>query len=126
MVRFEEFTIMLQNFAQKKFAPQTDKYPTVCVPARNSIDESVTKIEIIGAEENLDGSVTLRPNRFRPEAGVRDRLRTALHETLDEVDDSQAKPAPAQSQNENQSSTRYAPWQCLQNLFELGEHLLIK
>ena len=67
---------------------------------RNALEEGVTKIEIIGAEEHTEGSVTLRPNRFRPEAGVRARLRTALHETLDDGEVT----TPAKS---SESGTRY-------------------
>ena len=43
------------------------------------------KVEIFGfAEEESEEPVTLRPNRFRPQAGIRNRLRNRLHEVLEE------------------------------------------
>jgi len=77
---------------------------------RNSIDDSSTKVEIVGAEETPEGSVvTLRPNRFRPEAGVRARLRTALHETLDDVEalEGETKAASPDKNDQTEPSTRY-------------------
>ena len=35
------------------------------------------------ADEEQDGPVTIRPNRFRPKAGIRERLRTNLQENLE-------------------------------------------
>jgi len=82
---------------------------------RNAIEEGVTKIEIIGAEDHTEGSVTLRPNRFRPEAGVRARLRTALHETLDEGEVT----TPAKN-SDSQSGARYTDCTCrLEHLWYL-------
>ncbi len=50
----------------------------------------------------------MRPNRFRPEAGVRDRLRTALHETLEDGSvDGVENQTPRAQNNEPQPSTRY-------------------
>lgn len=50
-------------------------------------ETGTTKIEIIGQTDVDDGeSVTLRPNRFKPQAGVRDRLRIALHEKLEDTE----------------------------------------
>ncbi len=55
---------------------------------RNSVEETgTTKIEIIGQTDADEGeSATLRPNRFKPQAGVRDRLRIALHEKLEDIE----------------------------------------
>ena len=49
------------------------------------------KFEVIGTvpgvsdgnEDKDDGPVTLRPNRFRPKAGIREQLRTILQEELE-------------------------------------------
>lgn len=45
-----------------------------------------TKVELFGFEDSdvTEEPVTLRPNRFRPEAGIRNRLRNRLHEVLEE------------------------------------------
>ena len=49
------------------------------------------KFEVIGTvpgvtsgnEDEDDGPVTIRPNRFRPQAGIREQLRTILQEELE-------------------------------------------
>ena len=48
------------------------------------------KFEVIGTvpgvsspEEDDDKPVTLRPNRFRPQSGIRERLRTTLERQLE-------------------------------------------
>ena len=48
------------------------------------------KFEVIGdvpgvssPEEDEDKPVTLRPNRFRPQSGIRERLRTTLERQLE-------------------------------------------
>ena len=55
-------------------------------------------MEIFGFEEESEEPVTLRPNRFRPQAGIRNRLRNRLHEVLEEeVDESDEDGGSAQS-----------------------------
>ena len=57
---------------------------------QSRVDES-DKFEVIGTvpgvsssgDEEEEGPVTLRPNRFRPKAGIRERLRTNLQENLE-------------------------------------------
>merc|ERR1711935_318595 len=46
-------------------------------------------------------SVTLRPNRFRPDAGTRNRLRNRLHEVLENSEDSNTDPS-----SDERTSTR--------------------
>ena len=59
---------------------------------RNGVTETEPPT-FIGLEEE-DGPVTLRPNRFRPQAGIRNRLRNRLHEVLEEEeDDDDEKPS---------------------------------
>ena len=43
-------------------------------------------MELFGFEDDVgtEEPVTLRPNRFRPEAGIRNRLRNRLHEVLED------------------------------------------
>ena len=47
--------------------------------------------------------VTLRPNRFRPDAGTRNRLRNRLHEVLENSEDSNTDPS-----SDERTSTRYS------------------
>ena len=57
------------------------------MPCRNV---EIEKFEVIGTvpgvsspEEDDDKPVTLRPNRFRPQSGIRERLRTTLERQLE-------------------------------------------
>ena len=53
-----------------------------------STETEPPKVEIFGfAEEESEEPVTLRPNRFRPQAGIRSRLRNRLHEVLEEEEE---------------------------------------
>ena len=58
--------------------------------SRNGVTSTETeapKVELIGfEEESTEESVTLRPNRFRPEAGIRNRLRNRLNQVLKDED----------------------------------------
>jgi hypothetical protein len=52
-----------------------------------STETETPKVELFGfEEESTEESVTLRPNRFRPEAGIRNRLRNRLNQVLKEED----------------------------------------
>jgi hypothetical protein len=52
-----------------------------------STETETPKVELFGfEEESTEEAVTLRPNRFRPEAGIRNRLRNRLNQVLKEED----------------------------------------
>jgi hypothetical protein len=71
---------------------------------RNGETETEPPI-IVESGVDEDGVVTLRPNRFRPEAGIRNRLRNRLHEVLEDEND---------STDNDSTRTRYASCVTLQ------------
>ena len=42
--------------------------------------------DVPGVNSETESPVTLRPNRFKPKAGVREKLRTVLQESLEDVE----------------------------------------
>ena len=75
---------------------------------RNSAETESPKVEILGFvdEESEEGPVTLRPNRFRPEAGIRKRLRSRLHEVLEDQETLDSESADRDNTKEQSTSTR--------------------
>lgn len=66
--------------------PQLWPTPLLLHDRNNDTEEKVEVIgEVPGVEEESAEPVTLRPNRFRPKAGIREKLRTVLQETLEEI-----------------------------------------
>ena len=71
-----------------------------------STETEPPKVEILGfVDEESDEPVTLRPNRFKPAAGIRNRLRNRLHDVLEEES---AKEDDDEDNGDNSNqSTRY-------------------
>lgn len=79
-----------QSIGTKFLIPTPIIFKSFFTHIRNSLEETgTTKIEIIGQTDGEESeSVTLRPNRFKPQDGVKDRLRIALHSKLDDPENS--------------------------------------
>ena len=82
--------MVLSYFLRKNyFIAQYDKFLIIIFMQFRNVEKD--KYEVIGtipgvtssADEDQDGPVTNRPNRFRPKAGIRERLRTNLQENLE-------------------------------------------